>query len=116
MKLKILMICLFVFSIFSIGSEFSADKAAKVDRFLQKVRKKRNKSVFLRKVTFTQHELNSYLNITYTKKYAPEVKYIKLNLENRNYVNGTMKIKLTGQKYEKVPSFLKDIEIEFNGK
>ena len=116
MKFKTLIICLFVFNIFSFGSEFSVDKATKVDRFLKKARQKQKRSVFLRKITFTQDELNSYLNIIYTKKYAPEVKYIKLNLENGNYVNGTMKVKLRGQKYEKVPSFLKDIEVEFNGK
>lgn len=116
MKFKILILCLFIFKIFSFGSEFSIEEAEKVDRFLKKAREKQKRSVFLKQITFTQDELNSYLNIIYTKKYAPEVKYIKLNLENGNYVNGTMKVKLTGQKYEKVPSFLKNIEVEFNGK
>ena len=70
----------------------------------------------MKKVTFTQSELNSYLNIVYIKRYTPEVKFIKLKLENKNYVSGSMEVKLTGEKYEKVPSFLKDFEIDFSGK
>jgi hypothetical protein len=41
---------------------------------------------------------------------------LKLDLRKTNRVSGVMKVKLTGEKYEKVPSFLKDFEIEFEGK
>ncbi len=97
-------------------SEFSVDKAKRVDQTLKRIAKRNRNTPFLRKITFSQDALNSYLNIFYTKRYAPEVKYIKLNLEKNNFASGVMKIKLKGEKYDNVPSFLRDIEVEFNGK
>lgn len=97
-------------------SEFSVDKAKKVEMVLKRIAKKKRKSPYLRKISFTQEELNSYLNIFYAKKYAPEVKYIKLKLERKNHVSGEMKVKLVGKKYDNVPSFLRDIEVETSGK
>lgn len=97
-------------------SEFSLDKAKKVEMVLKQIAKKRRKSPYLRKISFTQEEINSYLNIFYAKKYAPEVKYIKLKLERKNQVSGEMEIKLVGKKYDNVPSFLRDIEVETSGK
>lgn len=116
--LKII-IAIFVLSVFAwgtIGDEFNLDEAKRVDMVLKRIAKKKRKTPFLRKITFTQRELNSYLNIVYTKKYAPEVKYVKLKLYKKNYVNGMMKIKLKGKKFEQVPSFLRDIEVETSGK
>ncbi|MCP4147403.1 MAG: hypothetical protein GY757_06600 [bacterium] len=116
-RLSLVLFVLVSFGLNTFGEEFSIDLAKKVDRKLKRIAKKRKrKSVFLKKVTFTQEELNSYLNIFYTKKYAPEVKNIKINLEKENHANGVLKIKLVGKKYEKVPSFLRDIEVEFSGK
>ena len=97
-------------------SEFSLDKAKKVEMVLKHIAKKKRKSPYLRKISFTQEEINSYLNIFYAKKYAPEVKYIKLKLERKNHVSGEMEIKLVGKKYDNVPSFLRDIEVETSGK
>lgn len=97
-------------------SEFSLDKARKVEMVLKQIAKKKRKSPYLRKISFTQEEINSYLNIFYAKKYAPEVKYIKLKLERKNHVSGEMEIKLVGKKYDNVPSFLRDIEVETSGK
>lgn len=97
-------------------SEFSLDKAKRVDLVLKKIAKRKRNAPFLRKISFSQDSLNSYLNVFYTKRYAPEVKYIKLKLEKNNFASGTMKIKLKGNKYENVPSFLRDIEVEFSGK
>ena len=116
MKSRIAVSLLVFFSLGLFSGEFSVEKAKKVDDFLRRVREKDRRTVFLKKVTFTQHELNSYINIFYLKRYAPEVKYLMLNLRKNNYVNGTMRVKLTGDKYESVPGFLKDIEIEFSGK
>ncbi|MCP4221182.1 MAG: hypothetical protein GY765_41515 [bacterium] len=99
-----------------ISSEFSVDKGKKVERILKRIAKKKRHSVYVRKVTFSQDELNSYLNIFYNKKYAPEVKYINITLGKNNFAEGSMKIKLVGKKYEKVPAFLRDIEVEFSGK
>lgn len=96
--------------------EFSMEKAKRLDITLKRLAKRKRKAVFLKKVTFTQEELNSYLNLIYAKRYTPEVKYVKLKLEKNNHVSGTIKVKLEGKKYEKVPSFLRDIEVETSGK
>ncbi len=98
------------------NSEFSVEKAKKVNHVLTRIAKTRRKTPFLRKVTFTQAELNSYLNLFYTKRYAPEVKLVKLKLGKKNFVDAEMKIKLVGKKFKQVPSFLRDIEVETSGK
>ena len=98
------------------NSDFSMEKAKKVDDFLKRIREKKRQAVILKKVTFTQRELNSYLNIFYLKRYAPEVKTIELNLGRQNQVSGSLTVKLTGKKYDNVPSFLRDMEVEFSGK
>ncbi|UCH95108.1 MAG: hypothetical protein JSV88_33330 [Candidatus Aminicenantes bacterium] len=102
----------FVFS----STEFSMEKAKRIDMVLKRVAKYKKPRIFLRKITFTQGELNSYLNLIYLKKYTPEVKYIKLTLKKDNVVDATMKVKLEGKKYEPVPKFLRDIEVEASGK
>jgi hypothetical protein len=116
MKIKSIVFLMIFFPLSLLSAEFSIEKAKRIDNFLKRIRVKQKKTLFLKKITFTQHELNSYLNIFYLKRYSPEIKYMKLNLEKNNYINGTMKVKLSGEKYEKVPSFLKDIEIDFDGK
>lgn len=118
MKRKIIniVIVLFSFVILAATSEFSVDKAKRVDQTLKRIAKKKKHSPFLRKISFSQDSLNSYLNIFYLKKYAPEVKLIKIKLEKNNQASGIMKIKLKGKKFDKVPSFLRDIEVEFSGK
>jgi hypothetical protein len=97
-------------------TEFSAEKAKRVDRTLKRIAMKKKHKVFLKKITFSEDELNSYLNLIYSKRYTPEVKYIKLKLKKNNYVSGTVKVKLVGKKYSSVPSFLKDIEVDLSGK
>lgn len=96
--------------------EFSQEQAKRVDATLKRIAKQKKHKVFLKKITFTQDELNSYLNLIYSKRYTPEIKYIKLKLEKDNQVSGTVKVKLVGIKYEKVPSFLRDIEVNLSGK
>lgn len=100
----------------AISGEFSSEMAKKVDNCLKKISLKRKKSVIMKSVSFSEAELNSYLNVLYTRRYAPEVKYIKLNLKKENFVSGNMKVLLKGEKYSKLPSFLKDFEIDFEGK
>jgi hypothetical protein len=100
----------------AVTNEFSVDKAKRVDQTLKRIAKFKRKTPFLRKVSFSQDALNAYLNIFYTRRYAPEVKYIKIKLQKDNHASGEMKILLKGKKYDKVPSFLRDIEVEFSGK
>lgn len=97
-------------------SEFSLDKAKRVDMMIKHIAQKKRKSPFLRKVSFNEDELNSYLNLIYTKRYSPEVKYVKLKLEKNSYVKARMKIILSGEKYAKAPAFLRDIDVETSGK
>lgn len=112
----VLICCFILCSSFGFSDEFSIHKAKKIDHFLRRVAKAPKTKVFLRRGSFDESELNSYLNMIYAKRYAPEVKYIKLKLGRKNQVSGTMKVKLLGKKYEDVPSFLRDFEIEFSGK
>jgi len=116
MKISITLILFFFIQALNFAAEFSIEKAQKIDFFFKRIAQIRKKSIFLKRKTFTENELNSYFNLIYLKKYAPEVKIIKIQLENKNSVNGRMKVKLTGKKYDKVPSFLRDFEIEFKGK
>ena len=116
MKARNAIFFLGVFVFVLAAAEFSVEKARRVDDFLKRIAEKNRSSVFLKKITFAEDELNSYINIFYLKRYSPEVKYLKLELRKKNLVSGVMKVKLTGEKYEKVPSFLKDFEIEFEGK
>ncbi len=97
-----------------VSSEFSVDKGRRIENFLTLIARK-PKSVFLRKVSFSEHELNSYLNIFYARKYAPEAKYIKLKLGKENYLSGTIKVELSAKKYKDIPDFFRDFEIDFSG-
>lgn len=103
------------FSFSIAAAEFSKEDAKKIDRFLKKAKKLKRKDMLLRKVTFTEKEFNSYVNLIYAKRYAPEAKYVHLNMERKNSVSGSVKLKLTGKKYSKIPSFLKDVELKFSG-
>ena len=76
---------------------------------------RRQPSLFLKKATFSEAELNSYLNLIYTRKYAPEVTFIDLRLKDKNQVDGSLKVKLAGEKYAAVPQFLRDTEVRFRG-
>jgi hypothetical protein len=98
------------------NNEFSEARAKQVDLLLKRLAKEKRHKVFLKKVTLSQEDLNSYLNVVYIKRYTPEVKYIKLKLQKDNYVSGTLHIKLKGKNYEKIPEFLKDIEVETAGR
>lgn len=113
--MKSLLILFLLIPLFLIPSEFSIDRAKRIDGYLKRISKQKE-SVILKNVTFSQKDLNSWLNLIYTRKYAREVKYIKLELGKNNYVSGNMKIILKGEKYESIPSFLKDFEIDFEGK
>ncbi|GEM_PF-1036010 len=102
--------------IFTAVPEFSMEKALLIDASLKRIAQNKRPGVFLRKLIFSEIEMNSYLNLVYTKRYTPEVKYIKLKLQKNNFINGLFKVKLEGKKYGKVPSFLRDIEVEVAGK
>ncbi len=105
-----------IFTNFIFSTEFSIEKPKKVTKILNRIAKRKNqKSLLLRKITFSESEFNSYLNHIYTKKFSPEVKYVKIRLRDKNRINGFLKIKLEGKKYKQVPSFLKNIEVEIDG-
>lgn len=118
MKRKIItfLLILVPFIFWGAAPEFSVDQANRVDLALKQIAKKKRVTPFLRKISFSQDELNSYLNIIYAKHYAPEVKYINLKLNKNNSVDGVMNIKLNSKEYEKVPEFLRNIEVDFCGK
>ncbi len=98
------------------AEEFSPEKASRVDDFLTRVARRRSSGIFLKKATFSEEEINSYLNLIYLKRYAPEVGYISLRLKEKNQVGGTMKVKLSDKTYGAVPSFLRDINVQFDGR
>ncbi len=97
------------------AGDFSLEKAMKIEGFLERIAAPRPASLFLKKAVFSESELNSYLNLIYVKKYAPEVTFIELRLKNENLVSGSLKIKLAGEKYAAVPQFLRDSEVRFRG-
>ena len=109
--------CLFLsLAAFVAAADFSMNKAKRIDSFLSRIAARRQPALFLKKMAFSESELNSYLNLIYTKKFAPEVTFIDLRLQDKNLVKGTLKIKMTGEKYAAVPQFLRDVEVGFHGK
>ncbi len=109
--------CLFLaLAAFAGAADFSLDKARRIDNFLSRIAVRRQPGLFLKKKAFSESELNSYLNLIYVKKYAPEVSSIELRLKDKNRVSGTLKLKLAGEKYAAVPQFLRDVEVSFSGK
>jgi hypothetical protein len=116
MKLKTAACLFLALAAFSTAADFSLDKAKRIDRFLSRIAVRRQPALFLKKMAFNESELNSYLNLIYVKKYAPEVTFIDLRLKDKNLVNGTVKVKLAGEKYAAVPQFLRDVEVSFSGK
>jgi hypothetical protein len=109
--------CLFLaLAVLAAASDFSMEKAKRVDAFLTRIAARRQPALFLKKMAFSENELNSYLNLIYTKKYAPEVTFIELRLQDKNRVSGSIKFNLAGEKYAGVPQFLRDVELRFSGK
>jgi len=116
MKLKA-MACSFLLLAAAVqAADFSMEKAMKIEQFLQRIAIRRQPSLFLKKAAFSETELNSYMNLLYTKKYAPEVTSIDLRLRDKDEVTGSLKVKLEGKKYSAVPQFLRDIDVSFQGK
>lgn len=98
-----------------LAADLSLDAARRVDAFLARVAARRQPSLFLRKAAFSEGELNSYLNLIYAKKYAPEISFIELRLKDKNLVDGRLRVQLKGEKYAAVPQFLRDTEVRFRG-
>jgi hypothetical protein len=98
------------------ATTYSVEKAQSIDNFLKRIAKRKKDSIFMKKKSFDQVTLNAYFNLIYLKKYAPEVKKIALKLDKNNYISGQLKIVLRGEKYKAVPSFLKNVEVQFSGK
>lgn len=109
--------CLFLaMAAFAAAADFDLEKAKRIEQFLNRIANHRQPSLFLKKTTFSEIELNSYLNLIYIKKYAPEVTFIELHLRDEDQVSGAIKVKLAGEKYAAVPQFLRDVDVSFQGK
>jgi hypothetical protein len=115
MKARAFACLLLAAALLAAAGEFSPEKARRVDSFLARIAARRQASLFLKKMVFSESELNSYLNLIYTKKYAPEVTFIELRLKDKNGVDGSLKVKLAGERYRAVPEFLRDTEVRFSG-
>ena len=115
MKLKTAACLFLALNTVAAAADFSLDQARRIDGFLTRIAVRRQPALFLKKMAFSENELNSYLNLIYVKKYAPEVTFIELRLKDKNLVNGMAKVKLAGEKYAAVPQFLRDVEVGFNG-
>lgn len=100
----------------AMASSHSLEDANKIHRLLMRIAQERRERVVLRSVEFTQAELNAYLNRIYIPKYAPEVQFLEVELEAGNVVSGNMAVKLEGEKYARLPSFLRDFTVRFSGR
>jgi hypothetical protein len=116
MKLKTMFSLFFLLAATVAAADFSLEKAKRVEHFLNRIANRRQPSLFLKKTAFSESELNSYLNLIYVKKYAPEVTFIELRLSDKDQVSGDLKVKLAGEKYSAVPQFLRDVAVSFQGK
>ena len=111
------LICLLFWMAASLPAiDLSMDQAKRIEGFLNRIAMRRQPALFLKKMTFSESELNSYLNLLYVKKYAPEVTFIELRLHDKDEVSGSIKVKLSGEKYASVPQFLRDVDVSFQGK
>ncbi len=98
------------------AEEFSPEKAKRVDDLLNRIARRQPTAIFLKKATFSEEELNAYLNLIYLKKYVPEATAIRLQLKEKNQTSGIIKIKLNDKEYAAVPAFLRDVEVRFSGR
>jgi hypothetical protein len=116
MKAKTVFGLFFLLAAAVVAADFNLDKAKRIEQFLNRIAIRRQPSLFLKKTAFNESELNSYLNLIYVKKYAPEVTFIELRLRDKDQVSGSLKVKLAGEKYASVPQFLRDVDVSFQGK
>jgi hypothetical protein len=116
MKLKTMTGLFFLLATAVVAADFNLEKAKRIEQFLNRIALRRQPSLFLKKTAFSEIELNSYLNLLYLKKYAPEVTFIELRLRDKDQVSGSIKVKLAGEKYNAVPQFLRDVDVSFDGK
>ena len=116
MKLKTITCLFFLLAAAVTAADFNLEKAKRIEHFLNRIANRRQPSLFLKKTAFSEIELNSYLNLIYVKKYAPEITFIELRLGDKDQVSGSVKVKLAGEKYAAVPQFLRDVDVSFQGK
>ena len=116
MKAKLCICLFFLLAAVISAADFSLDKAKRIELFLNRIAVRRQPSLFLKKAAFSEMELNSYLNLIYVKKYAPEVTFIQLRLLDKDEVSGSLKVKLADEKYAAVPQFLRNVDVSFQGK
>ncbi len=98
------------------AQDHSADSARRIDDFFLRIARRTQKTVFLKKMRFSEAEFNSYLNLIYVKRYAPEVTRIHLGMRDKNEIVGEMAATLKGKKYAAVPAPFRDIRVRFSGR
>jgi hypothetical protein len=98
------------------AADYSLEQGRRIDDFLTRIGARRSGALFLRKATFSQTELNAYLNLFYNRKFAPEVSAIELDLKDDNRIDGSARVLLKGKRYDSVPAFLRNIEVRFAGR
>lgn len=99
-----------------VAQEYSADAARRIDDFFVRIARRSQKTIFLKKMVVSEADFNSYLNLVYIKRYAPEVTRIHLSMRDKNEIAGEMTALLRGKKYDAVPAPFRDIRVRFSGR
>lgn len=92
-----------------------AEKANQLDLFLKKIAKDNKARVFLRRKSFDQSTVNSYITLLYLPRYAREVKEAHMDFHKDNWVSGRFSIRLAEKKYRQLPGFLKEMDLDVSG-
>jgi hypothetical protein len=116
MKRHSIPVAMILFSALLGAADHAYEQGRRIDDFLSRIAGRRSGAIFLRKATYSAEELNAWLNLFYTKKYAPEVTAINLELKDDNYLSGTARAELKGKRYDTVPSFLRSVDVRFAGR
>lgn len=90
-------------------------KALQLDQFLKKIAKENRPRVYLRRKSFDQTTVNSYLQFVYLPRFAREIKEAHLVFKKDNWVAGKISIRLSDSKYQKLPGFLKEMDLDLSG-
>lgn len=111
-----LLFFLVALSIFA--DEFSINQARRVNGILNAIaqnRHLRQNTPVMKTVSFSQQELNAYINKIYCPKFIPEVQYFKISLYPENRVEAEADIELSEKKYPRIPAFFRSFHLKTVG-
>jgi len=114
MKTKLILLLLLPALNFN-AAEYDREAAERVAAFLERISGPPSPSPFLREVTFSENECNSYLNLIHIPLNLPEVKHIGLAFAPENTISGEIQLDLQGNSYRLIPAGLRKATIEFSG-